>query len=305
MTERSGYIYRIISPCGRCYIGFTTKSLAHRLRDHGYAARPVRGINGPLQEAIRQHGIDKMRIELLEKLPYSRLSVAEQAAILKYDTMWPNGLNASEGGNGGARLIPNSEIVRVKKMKATMATREYKQKARAIQKAVWTEERKAARAEEVRKMWEDPDYRARQMVSRVRPRKPQKQLRLKSAPGEAAKRYWANPEWRAKHLAAHTIAMADPGHRARVAETQRRIMQERPELRRQIAINQFKYRAYTFRKSCVDVVSRKSSVMTRTWAVLPDIITGIDLMDAKWRCTEIDRALKRGWLIVQSDGTDV
>jgi hypothetical protein len=47
-------------------------------------------------------------------------------------------------------------------------------------------------------------------------------------------------------------------------------------------------------------VSKKPSIMTRTWAGLPATVTFEELYAAGWQGRFIDRAISRGWLVVHS-----
>lgn len=206
-----------------------------RFKSHVANARC--GTKGLLADAIRNYGPERFVVEELSYVPWSDLQQAEIDAIAHHNTMWPNGLNATEGGNGATKLIPASEVARRKRMKSTMATKAYKKKQREIQRAVWTDKFCAARSASIKKMWEDPDYRARQMISRVRPRKPQKELHLVLNAGAVNKRKWDDPQFRAERIEEQKRYMANPDVRAKIAETQRRIMAERPEIKEQIALS--------------------------------------------------------------------
>lgn len=294
----TGIIYRLTFPDGKSYIGMTTHTIEWRLKRHEEWARKR---DGKLQEAIRKYGMDAVHVEILAEVPREELAVSEMQAIAKHNTVWPHGLNMSDGGDGGSRLIANSEVIRIQKMKATMATKEYKKKQRRIQAQVWDEARRAARAEEVRRKWQDPEYRETQRVARTKPMQGTLKLVLSKADKEA-KRMKAirSPEARAKHAAAVRKYTSDPAVRLRISETQRRVMKERPELKLQIALAMSRYRGHTFTKSVEMPNAKKSGVITRTWLSLADVFTTGDLYLAGWRTREIDRAIFRGWIAVHS-----
>jgi hypothetical protein len=237
-----------------------------------------------------------MVLEVLAELPWEELAAAEIKAILDYDTLWPRGFNSTPGGNGVVRLQPRSEVARVKRMKATMASRAYKQKQRNAQSKAWTPEKRAARAEAVRAYWQDPEYRARQMVQRRKPRKLQPSMKLARSISEMGKKRWADPENRARYIEAQNKGRT-PDYCRRVSNKQREVMQNM-ELRYQIALSMSKYKNHYFRKLHSVLKARKPSIMTRTWGGFGDKIQTIDLVRSGWTAREMDRAIERGWLAV-------
>lgn len=298
-SGETGIIYKITSPCGKSYIGMTTRSLKWRLARHTEHA--LRGVAGLLQDAIRKYGLDAMVAEVIEEVSRSELSAAEIRAIAQFNTIHPHGLNMSVGGNGGARLIPTSEIARVAKMKATMATDEYKARQRAKLKAAWSSpEKRSERAAAIKAMWADPAYREMQRQARKKPIQASFNFRLTEEDRKAS--YMANfsrPEARAAVAAANRARAKDPEVRARTSIGQRKAM-ACPKLRVQIALAMSRYKGHAFRKLVPSLVARKSSIMTRTWPTLPDVFTTEDLYAAGWGTREIDRAIYRDWMAVHS-----
>lgn len=298
MSE-TGIIYKITSPCGKSYIGMTGNSLAWRMHRHASNARTT---NGLLPAAIRKYGMDAMVVEVIEEVPRKDLPAAEMRAIVRFNTRWPNGLNMSDGGDGNARLIPISEIGRVAKIKATMATPEYKQKQVEIQREVWTEDRKAERAASVKAMWQDPEYRAIQKKARTKEKQPELKLVL-TAEGRSRLRtkQCADPAYRAAASQKRKEWCENAENRQLLSDRQREVMEARPELKHQIAMSLSRYRGYVFSKTTEETpVSKKPSIMTRTWADLPGTVTFEELYAAGWQGRFIDRAISRGWLVVHS-----
>lgn len=278
----------------------TTHTLEWRLKRHAECIRYPSKKRGYLQDAICKYGMSAMKAEVVAVIPRAALAAAEMEAIATHNTRWPNGLNMSDGGDGGSRMIANSEIARIRNMKATMATREYKRKQVEIQKAVWTEERKAERAESIREMWKDPEYRARQVKAHLKPRQATLNLVLSEQDKHERRiRLWDDEKKQAARER-NIQRCADPAVRQRIADVQRKVMQERPELRMQIALAMSRYKGHSFRKAVVVPNARKPSVITRTWMFLPEIVTTADLYAIEWRSREIDRAIHRGWLEVHS-----
>lgn len=102
---REGSIYRIIClPTGLSYIGLTTLKPEERLGQHCKSA--ASGKPGHLYTAMRKHGIDCFKLEVLESGVLSCdvvLPERERFWISELNTQWPNGYNVSCGGQvGGA-----------------------------------------------------------------------------------------------------------------------------------------------------------------------------------------------------------
>lgn len=287
-----GYLYKITSPCGLSYVGITRKEPEIRWREH---LRYSRQMKTPLADAVRTHGADAMQMRVLAIVDADQLGEVEQRAIAVYDTMWPNGLNSTPGGNGVVRSIASAEARRVKKMRATMATKEYKAKQRKIQSDVWTEERKAERAESVRRLWADDDYRARMLSSRKEKQPLQLKLKLPRNHGNVCRNLWASPEIRKRILEGQARVKATPEWRANVSVKTRAHMAD-PANRQRIALTLSKYANVRLEK-LVDIPrAKKPSRITRAWPHLPHVFTAADAMPFDWQGREFDRAIERGWL---------
>src|SRR5262245_50564257 len=90
----SVWLYKVSSPCGRDYVGITTKEPSERLRWHAYNARRLQS---PLALAIKQYGVESMQLVILAKIERRNAADTEQRAIAVYGTIWPFGLNATPG----------------------------------------------------------------------------------------------------------------------------------------------------------------------------------------------------------------
>jgi hypothetical protein len=84
------------------YVGVTDQTLATRFGSHKRDARTGKGPPDGLHCAMRELGIDKFSIELLERFPtYQDAAQAEVRLIAERGTRVPNGYNLREGGNFG------------------------------------------------------------------------------------------------------------------------------------------------------------------------------------------------------------
>lgn len=104
------------------------------------------------------------------------------------------------------------------KRDAIAADPEFRAKLATGIAAAWTPDMKAAKAEEVRRRYRDPEERKKTgaaiAAALANPA-------TKARQGEALKRRFADPEYRRKWLLQQAARAADPDHRKRVAETMR------------------------------------------------------------------------------------
>ena len=97
----------ITSPSGKSYIGQTIHSVGTRLRGH----RKTGSECVALARAIEKYGFANMRVSILGLFALADIDGAECDAILKYNTLVPDGYNLAVGG-AGCRCSPNSEARR-------------------------------------------------------------------------------------------------------------------------------------------------------------------------------------------------
>ncbi|AYV79604.1 MAG: hypothetical protein Faunusvirus27_5 [Faunusvirus sp.] len=104
-----GDIYLLTSPSGKQYVGQTVK-FARSGKKQGYLVRwnshiseANRNINYSrvLDAAIRKHGHENFKVELLEECEEDEMNEREQYYIKTINTMSPNGYNLTEGGSNG------------------------------------------------------------------------------------------------------------------------------------------------------------------------------------------------------------
>jgi group I intron endonuclease len=93
-------VYRIINKKnGKSYVGFTSKSLEYRWKEHVYAALN-RNSHYRLHAAIRKYGVDNFERVVLAETPdgHNALNVLEPHFIIEFDTR-KNGYNTKPGGS--------------------------------------------------------------------------------------------------------------------------------------------------------------------------------------------------------------
>ena len=99
---KQGIIYKITSPSGKVYIGYTTKnSIKERYR------RGVSQKQRKLYDSVFKYGWDNHEKEIIESLPVELLKEREAYWIEKYNSYY-HGLNATIGGDGNTREILDS-----------------------------------------------------------------------------------------------------------------------------------------------------------------------------------------------------
>jgi hypothetical protein len=91
--KRTYRIYKLTSPSGRAYIGFTGQAVSERWRQHVNRSR--KGQKHPLYAAIRKYGANAFTVETLEEHEdLGAALLAERGYILAT----PSAYNVSEGG---------------------------------------------------------------------------------------------------------------------------------------------------------------------------------------------------------------
>ena len=86
------FVYKVTNLIdGKCYVGKTRRSLEERFKEHSKA-------NSGLGNAIRELGIEKFKIEVLEECTTPiELDKAEKRWIKKLNCCFPNGYNFANG----------------------------------------------------------------------------------------------------------------------------------------------------------------------------------------------------------------
>jgi group I intron endonuclease len=91
---------------GKCYIGYTTKSIDERIKEHIYRSKSKndKSYFYLFKKSLRKYGIDSFKWDVLENCESKQdCCLKEIYYIKKYNTISPNGYNLTEGGNGGVQ----------------------------------------------------------------------------------------------------------------------------------------------------------------------------------------------------------
>jgi predicted GIY-YIG superfamily endonuclease len=88
-------IYRLTSPSGRTYVGYTGQPVKERVRQH--VVKALNGMKHPLSAAIRKYGFDSFVVEVLSTHETSEEAFAEE---IRQIAAHPKGYNLSPGGDG-------------------------------------------------------------------------------------------------------------------------------------------------------------------------------------------------------------
>lgn len=84
-------IYKHTDPNGKGYVGYTSLSLKERAGSSGINYIQD---NGLFAKAIQEYGWDNFKHEILLTVSTKEMAMkAEEAMIIGYNTMWPNGYN--------------------------------------------------------------------------------------------------------------------------------------------------------------------------------------------------------------------
>lgn len=107
-------VYKLISPSGKIYVGWTSRPLKKRLQDHMSEVR--RGYQRPIQKALRKYPLEQWQQEiLLETSDYDQSILTEVENIKTLDSTDPNkGYNISTGGEYGATGVKRTEETKQK-----------------------------------------------------------------------------------------------------------------------------------------------------------------------------------------------
>jgi len=119
------YIVRCMDNA-KCYVGSTVMTLAQRMAKHRCSARQNKEY--PLYVAMREIGISRFYIELIEDVPCERheqLAKAEGIKIRELNTQIPNGYNVRIAGRDCKQYyVENREAILVNKKQYAEANRE-------------------------------------------------------------------------------------------------------------------------------------------------------------------------------------
>ena len=91
-----GVVYALTFPDGLQYVGQAV-DFDRRMREHSQLNRT----GGKVKEWIIRFGWDQVKKEKLLQAPKAELNNDERRKIREMGTLWPSGLNLTEGGDGG------------------------------------------------------------------------------------------------------------------------------------------------------------------------------------------------------------
>lgn len=95
-----GIVYKITSPSNKIYVGITTNTLEDRWKNHNKATSNCR----ILKNAIQHYGKDNMKVEKLIEIDNYYLNLYEKFYIKLYNSLAPNGMNCTSGGDFNKQL---------------------------------------------------------------------------------------------------------------------------------------------------------------------------------------------------------
>ncbi len=107
-----GFVYMIIFPSGKKYIGQTTRNVKKRFNEHIKCT----GSCVLLENAIKKYGTNNIILETLLEINNDQLNYYESKFIELFDTIEPNGYNIRSGGSKGIHSIESRERMRQKKL---------------------------------------------------------------------------------------------------------------------------------------------------------------------------------------------
>lgn len=97
-----GFIYKIVTPSGKGYIGQTIQPVDKRWKQHiDAASREYKDNCKVLNRAIRKYGSKHCVVTILEECKDEELDTKEQQYIQTHNTMVPHGMNIKFGGKTG------------------------------------------------------------------------------------------------------------------------------------------------------------------------------------------------------------
>lgn len=242
-------IYKLTSPSGRSYVGFTGQAVQTRWRQH--IRRAATGYKHPLLSAIRKYGAGNFTVETLAV--YDTLDEALRAEVDAIAGL-EKAYNLSPGGDydGGAGAARFRELLSDPEWRAAYVSRlshairnsaAYKASGRRIQAmlAAWREQNPAKAYQiSIRNLRIGANKTGRRkpaITGRIprTPKGPAAKLHKRIASREAAKRQWANmtPERRAE-ISAKIAATIKAQHAAKSEEERAAHLAQLAEARKHI-----------------------------------------------------------------------
>ena len=110
-------VYIATSPCGKVYVGATSRSLEARKAEHKRAAL-VEQRRSKFYDAIRRFGFDAFRWHIAHYCGSVAEMFAKETYTIQRHDSYRNGLNSTQGGDGTIRGRSPLQIVRLSKNEA-------------------------------------------------------------------------------------------------------------------------------------------------------------------------------------------
>ena len=144
---------------GKCYIGQTNRSLEKRIQEH------LTANNTRFHKALETHGIENFEWTILETCTDRQRANQREIELIEEYNSYNMGYNSHLGGRAGGYTTEES----IKKRQATrQANGGYKtvSKRQKENNVSHRPEVQQKIRESVKKLWEDPEYRANQLAKR-------------------------------------------------------------------------------------------------------------------------------------------
>ena len=291
-------VYLLVFPNSKVYVGVTKYSVRVRLLQHFHAA--ASGSRLSVHSAMRRYGTNNVVLKLLGR--YASDVEAKQAEvqwIAQYRSYGDGGYNRTIGGNGVLDPNGKGEAIRVVKMKSTMATPEYKRLQQAIQRRVWTEEKRRLQSVVIQAQWKEGRYDHRPFNN---------PMWAFGSFGESSHQFFLSvmgdrrrrrqqgkfaPDLRSR-LSAIQIKVQNTSEMKAAKSRATKLQMSDPHQRVQIAEKMSKWHGLVFRKVKDINPFRWDNNCYSSWTSLPTSVTTYDLIATGWEARHFTLALAKG-----------
>jgi len=200
-------LYKLTSPSGKSYIGITKGPLQARLNHHRFDSE--RGSRGKLHTAIRKHGFENFKIEVLhDSIDPDELCELEIAAIRDLNTFGKGGYNLTLGGEGalGTKLTEERKVDLVQSRARRKLEKTDEELALERARRATSAKRATAKQSYGRNQ---PDYNHAAKIAEARANRTPEQIAAEKVKrSAAAKARWEKPGHREKVLSAQAERFA-------------------------------------------------------------------------------------------------
>lgn len=176
------------TPTDKKYVGLTRQGYQVRWLGHVYGALSGKS-DVVLARAIRKYGADAFAIEVLRSCKtFEAAQKWEIRYIAKLNTLAPNGMNLTPGGEGVTACLPEVQEKIRSSARANWELPEYQENHKQAMKRVGLRPSyKAARSTAAKGMWQRADYQEKQAAAFER---------STAQRTDAAKKMWERPGYR-------------------------------------------------------------------------------------------------------------